>query len=102
MTNLNKWYDMINEGDTYPTYTCDTWTIPENGSEIWCTAWERGQTIKPYGDGCHVYVGYSVYHCDELMDILKRHEQNGQTWGIDGVTMKRKQQIQGRWTPIKL
>ncbi|GEM_PF-3302266 len=101
MTKLNKWYDMVNEGDIYSTYTRDSWTIPEEGTEIWCTGWKRGQTIKPYGDGCHVVVGYSTYHCDELMEILERWKQDGYEWGIEGVEMTREQQIHGRWTPVK-
>lgn len=67
MTRLNKYYDMTNAGDLYPTYTRDSWEIPEAGTEIWCTGWSRGQTIKPAGDGCHVVVGFSVYHCDQLI-----------------------------------
>jgi hypothetical protein len=101
-TKLNKWFDIINPGDTYPTYTRDTWTIPDTGTEIWCTAWSRGQVIKPYGDGCHVIVGSTVYHCDELMGILLRQEENGYSWGIDGVTPTREQQINGYWTPVKI
>lgn len=102
MTRLNKYYDMTNDGDLYPTYTRDSWEIPEAGTEIWCTGWSRGQTIKPAGDGCHVVVGFSVYHCDQLMDILKRQEADGHKWGIEGVTMKREQQISGRWTPVSI
>lgn len=102
MTKLNRYYDMVNEGEIYPTYTCDSWVIPENGTEIWCTAWKRGQTIKPCGDGCHVYVGYSCYHCDQLMEILSQNEKDGYTWGIDGVTMTREQQISGRWKSVKV
>jgi hypothetical protein len=102
MTALNRWYDMTNEGDTYPTYTHDTWVIPEDGTEIWCTGWKRGQTIKPYGDGCHVLVGYSTYHCDQLMDILQNWERDGEKWGIEGIKMTREQQISGRWTPVKV
>jgi hypothetical protein len=97
MTALNKWHDIINEGDTLPTYTRDTWTIPEDGTEIWCTGWPRGQTIKPYGDGCHVVVGLTVYHCDEFMGILDRLAAEGHTWGIDGVQMTREQRINGYW-----
>lgn len=102
MTRLNKWYDMINDGGLYPTYTRDSWEIPDQGTEIWCTGWKRGQTIKPYGDGCHVIVGFSVYHCDELMSILDRWVSEGYTWGIEGVTVKREQRINGYWTPVKV
>jgi hypothetical protein len=102
MTKLNKWYDMTNEGNLYPTYTRDSWTIPEDGTEIWCTGWTRGQTIKPYGDGCHVVVGFSTYHCDELMDILESQKRDGYDWGIDGVKMQREQQIHGQWELVKL
>jgi len=80
-TNLNKWHDVTNEGDMYETYTRDSWEIPEDGTEIWCTGWSRGQAIKPYGDGCHVIVGTTVYHCDELMGILDK-------WVNDGYTRK--------------
>ena len=97
MTNLNKWY-YDNDG----VYTRDTWSIPENGSEIWCTDWKHGQTIKPYGDGCHVVVGFSVYHCDELMGILDDLERRGNEWGIEGVKMTREQQICGRWVPLDI
>jgi len=102
MTRLNKWFDMTNDGDMYPTYTRDSWTIPEQGTEIWCTAWPRGQAIKPYGDGCHIVVGWTTYHCDEFMDILNRLEAEGHKWGIEGVTMKREQQMSGRWTPVSV
>ncbi len=102
MTKLNKWYDMVNEGDSYSTYTRDSWTIPEEGTEIWCTGWKRGQTIKPCGEGCHVFVGPSVYHCDELMEILERWKKDGYDWGIEGAKMTREQQICGRWTPVTI
>lgn len=95
-TKLNKWYN-----DANGIYTRDTWEIPADGTEIWCTGWKRGQTIKPYGDGCHVYVGYSVYHCDELMEILDRWEKDGYQWGIDGVKMSREQHVHGQWIPVK-
>ena len=99
-TALNKWFDMTNDGELYPTYTQDEWTIPEEGTEIWCTGWKRGQTIKPEGDGCHVVVGFSVYHCSQLMEIMDRWEKDGYKWGIEGVTPKRYQQISGRWTLV--
>lgn len=102
MTKLNRWFDMVNHGDTYETYTRDSWTIPEEGTEIWCTGWKRGQTIKPYGDGCHVVVSLTVYHCDELMSILENWEKDGHKWGIDSVEVEREQQIQGRWTPVAI
>lgn len=102
MTKLSRWFDMINEGDLYSTYTRDSWEIPEQGSEIWCTGWKRGQTIKPYGDGCHVVVGFTVYHCDQLMDILTNLEKNGYEWGISGVEPTRKQQLNGRWTSVTM
>lgn len=101
-TKLNRWFNMRNEGEFYPTYTRDSWLIPKDGTEIWCTGWKRGQTIKPYGDGYHVVVGLFVYHCDEFMDILKRWEQEGHNWGIVGVRPTREQQINGRWTPVEI
>jgi hypothetical protein len=101
-TSLNLWHDVVNEGDTHATYTQDSWTIPDEGAEIWCTGWKRGQTIKPYGDGCHVIVGYTVYHCDELMGILQRWEADGYTWGIEGVRMEREQRVCGNWQRVKL
>lgn len=100
MTKLTRWFDMVNEGDMYPTYTRDTWTIPEEGTEIWCTGWKRGQTIKPHGDGCHVIVGLTVYHCDELMGILTQWEADGHTWGIVGVSQHREQRINGYWEAV--
>lgn len=100
MTKLNHWYNMVNKGETSETYTRDTWVIPENGSEIWCTGWKHGQTIKPYGDGCHVIVGLSLYHCDQLMEILTQWKSEGHDWGIDGVKMTREQYINGNWTPV--
>lgn len=60
-----------------------SWEIPETGAEIWCTLWKRGQEIKPYGDGCHVVIGFTVYHCDELVELMKQKEKDGFTWGID-------------------
>lgn len=102
MTGLNRWFDMTNLGDTYTTYTRDSWTIPEEGTEIWCTGWKRGQIIKPYGDGCHVVVGLAIYHCDEFMGILGRWEKEGHEWGIVGVEVKREQQVQGRWVPVTI
>ena len=97
-TQLNKWHDILNEGDTYPTYTRDTWEIPVEGTMIWCTGWERKHPIKPYGEGMHVYVDSEVYHCDQLMGKLKYWEDQGHTWGLDGVTMTREQKIKGYWT----
>ena len=102
MTKLNRWFYMKNDGDDYETYTQDSWLIPEEGTEVWCTRWGRGQTIKPYGDGCHVIVGISVYHCDEFMEILKKLEQEGETWGIVGVTPIRKQHISGKWVELDI
>lgn len=100
MTILSKWHDITNPGDPYPTYTHDSWKIPEEGTEVWCTGWKRGQTIKPYCDGCHVVVGLTVYHCDEFMGILDRWADDGHTWGIEGVTMIREQRINGCWRHI--
>ena len=94
MTVLNKWYDL--DG----VYTRDSWTIPEAGTDIWCTGWKRGQTIRAYGDGYHVIVGLTVYHCDELMGIMTRWERDGYTWGIEGVAVEREQYKDGHWTPI--
>lgn len=102
MTRLNRWFDMVNDGDDHPTYTRDSWEIPEVGTEIWCTAWKRGQIIKPYGDGCHVLVGLAVYHCDEFMEILTRLEGEGYKWGMEGVQVKREQRIGGCWTPVEV
>ncbi len=99
-TLLNKWHNLQTDGYTYPVYTRDSWEIPEEGTEIWCTGWKRGQTIQPYGDGCHVVVGYTVYHCDQLMGILDRWASEGHKWGIVGVTMKRHQQIDGYWKDV--
>lgn len=80
-TRLNRWYY-----DESGAYCRDTWVVPEQGTEIWCTAWPRGQRITPYGDGCHVCVGVSVYHCDQLMEILTRLEkEEGAEWGIENV-----------------
>ena len=93
MTQLTKWHDVDD------IYTRDSWTIPEAGTEIWCTGWKRGQTIKPYGDGCHVIVGLTVYHCDELMGILDRWTADGYTWGIEA-PKAREQQIGGHWKTI--
>jgi len=100
MTILAKYYDMFNEGNMYPTYTKDFWIIPEEGTEIWCTYWKRGQHIKPYGDTCHVVVGTTIYHKDELMSILLRNEKDGYSWGLDGVTMIREQKINGYWQTV--
>lgn len=101
-TKLTKFYDLQNDGDLYPTYTCDSWTIPEDGTEIWCTGWKRGQTIKPYGDGCHVVVSLSVYHCDQLMGILDKWSADGHKWGIVGVKMEREQNVSGRWVAVEV
>jgi hypothetical protein len=101
-TTLNKWYDVTNEGDLYPTYTRDTWEIPEEGTEVWCTLWPRGQTIKPYGDGAHITVGLTVYHCDEFMGILLRNEKEGYPWGLEGITMTREQRNGGEWRKVEV
>lgn len=101
-TRLNRWFDMTNPGEDYKTYTRDTWEIPEAGTEIWCTGWKRGQTLKPYGDGAHVVVGLSVYHCDELMGIMTNREKDGDKWGIDGVKPSREQLINGRWKAVEI
>ena len=94
-TRLNLYHDV--EG----MWTRDSWLVPEGGTEIWCTGWTRRQTIKPYGDGCHVVVGLTVYHCDELVGILTRQEAEGFTWGIRGVEPLREQKVKGYWKPVK-
>ena len=101
-TCLNKWHDVVNVGESDKTYTRDTWTIPDEGTEIWCTGWKRGQTIKPYGDGCHVVVGLSVYHCDQLMGFLLDWEKAGYSWGIEHVQMEREQRIAGNWRRVEV
>lgn len=101
VTRLNRWFDMTNPGESCETYTRDSWEIPEAGTEIWCGGWNRGQAIKPYGDGAHIVVGSSVYHCDELMGILSKWEKEGYMWGIEGVLPTREQQINGRWTAVE-
>lgn len=98
-TYLTKWYEMPHQRTLSPISERAMWEIPEDGAEIWCTAWPRGQVIKPYGDGCHVVVGLSVYHCDELMGILMTHERDGSTWGINGVRPKIEQKVNGVWVP---
>jgi len=100
VTQLTRWYEKTSTDNPHPIYTRDTWTIPPQGTEIWCTAWKRGQTIQPVGDGCHIMVGFTVYHCDEFMDILTRLEGEGNQWGIVGVTMLREQDVGGRWIPV--
>jgi hypothetical protein len=100
MAKLNNWYD-----DENGIYTKDSWTIPKDGTEIWATWWKRGQTIKPTDDSencCHVLIGYTVYHCDEIMGILLRcaKEYNG-TWGLD-VPMTREQRINGHWVKCEV
>lgn len=100
-TCLTKYYDMVNEGETRQTHMRDTWEIPNEGTEIWCTGWKQAQTIKPCGDGAHVVIGFTGYHCDELMGILTHWNEEGQKWGIDGVTPTREQQINGRWILVK-
>lgn len=98
MTKLTRYFDMTNEGELYPTYTRDEWEIPEGGTEIWCTGWPRGQTISPYdGDPCHVYVSFTCYHVDQLMEIMDHWEKDGHTWGIANVIPKRYQQKGARW-----
>lgn len=97
ITALNKWYD-----DENGVYTRDTWIIPETGTEVWCTGWKRGQTIKPYGDGAHIIVGLTVYHCDEFMSILNKWVKDGEKWGLDGVSMSREQRIDGYWKKVKM
>jgi hypothetical protein len=101
MANLNSWYN-----DENGIYTRDTWTIPAEGTEIWATWWDRGQTIKPTDeskDCCHVLIGTSVYHCDEIMGILlKRAEEYNGTWGIDGVKMTREQKVGGNWRKVEV
>lgn len=99
-TRLNRWFEMTNTGESNKTYTRDSWEIPDEGAEIWCEEWKRGQTIKPYGDGAHVVLGTTVYHCDELMDILSKREEEGYSWGIEGIVPTREQQINGRWTTV--
>lgn len=96
-TCLNRWYN-----DKNGVYTRDTWEVPEAGTEIWCTGWSRGQHIEPYGDGYHVRVGFSVYHCDQLMEILEKNENDGYTWGMENVKPTREQQINGRWKPVEI
>ena len=98
---LNRYHYITNEGDTRPTRTRDSWEIPDGGAEICCRAWKRAQTIKPYGDDAlHVIVGFTVYHRDEYMEILTRNEKEGYAWGIEGVTMKREQFINGQWLNV--
>ena len=101
-TMLRRWHYVENPGKDHKTYTCDSWTIPDEGTGIWCTGWKHGQTIKPYGDGAHVVVGLSPYHCDELMGILRNWECGGETWGIEGVKMVREQLIAGQWRRVEV
>jgi len=102
-TTLNKWYDIINDGDTYPTYTRDSWEIPTDGAEVHCPCFSQINIIRPYGDGVHVYVGNVVYHKDEIMGILeKRHSKNGCAWSIEGVPMTREQRINGHWKKVEV
>ena len=96
MTSLNKWHHLNG------VYTRDSWTIPEEGTDVWCSGWKRGQTIKPYGDGCHIIVGLTVYHCDEFMGILDMWTSEGHTWGIAGVQMEREQKIGGYWSRVDI
>jgi hypothetical protein len=96
MTQLKIYHDIPDESG-HMAYTRDSWTIPEDGTEIWCTGWKRGQTIKPHGDGAHVIIGLTVYHVDEIMGILTRWEDEGCSWGIDGVKMVREQKRGGYW-----
>ena len=91
---------MTNEGDTGQIYTRDNWEVPQEGTDIWCTAWKRGQTIKPYGDGIHVYVGMEIYHVDQLMKILEGWAKIGDTWGMDGVVMERAQRTGNKWADV--
>lgn len=103
VTKLNKWHNVTNKGDSFVTYTRDSWTIPEAGTEIWCTGWSHNETrsIRPYGDGCHVVVGAdNIYHCDQLMEILDLWQRDGYDWGIN-VPMEREQRINGWWTSVK-
>jgi len=99
-TQLSRYHDVINVGDKRPTWTHDSWEIPEGGTDVWCTAWKRGQSIKPYGDEAHVIVGLSVYHRDEFMEILMADEKAGYAWGVEGVAMVREQLIHGRWQKV--
>lgn len=103
-TKLNKWYDMINEGESYPVYTRDSWTIQDDGTKIFCTGWMNGEnSIRPYGDGCHVVIGWEggdVFHCDQVMEILSRWEKDGYKWKIN-VPLVREQYINGSWIPVK-
>ena len=101
-THLSKYFEMTNPGEIYATYTCDEWQVPEAGAEIWCSGWRQRKTIKPHGDGYHVDVGGSCYHCDELMEILMGLEHDGYTWGIDGVSQRRRQQINGNWKSVEI
>ena len=90
--------------DKVGIYTCDIWEIPDEGTEIWCTGWSRGQTIIPYGHGdCyHVNVGFSCYHCDQLIDIMLKWEQDGYKWGVENVNPSREQFIDGYWKKVEI
>ena len=58
--------------------------------------------VSLYELRCHVLIGLTCYHCDEIMGILLRQEKEGYTWGIDSVTMTREQLINGRWQKVEL
>jgi hypothetical protein len=100
-TTLNKWYDIINDGDLYPTYTRDSWQIPADGAVLCCPCFTQVNLIVPYGDGVHVRIGNITYHKDEIIGILEKlHKDNGCAWSIDGVQMIREQRINGRWQKV--
>lgn len=98
---LCYYFEGMNDGDAHPIYTRDTWTVPESGTEIWCSGWDKKKKIKPYGDGAHVLVNESAYHREELMNSLKRWEKDGFSWGMDGVVPIREQQIHGKWVKVE-
>ena len=99
-TFLTRWHYVRNEEYTELIYTRDSWEVPSEGTDIWCTAWKRGQTIKPYGDSAHIFVGLEIYHVDQLMKILEGWASIGHTWGMDGVVMERAQRINNKWTDV--
>ena len=100
-TILSKWHDIQGENELYPVYTRDSWELPEDGAMLHCPCFTKINIIRPYGDGCHVYVGTTVYHKDEILGILeKRHTGNGCSWSIEGVSMTREQYINGQWKKV--
>jgi hypothetical protein len=95
-TSLNKWYH-----DTDGACTVDFWIVPDEGTIIFCTAWENPRTIKPHGERC-VIIDDKLCSCYVLMQELRLLEKQGHTWYLENAIAMRAKRVDGKWLKTRL